>query len=1010
MMSWSRARTLVVFALLSSSAVLGVSVASQAALRQVAGPPYTWPEAHGDPSLDGFSPDPDISTVNASSLGVQWMTYLGGDPYSSPVAAWDPDLSETLVYQATNSGVLSAFNASNGLPLWSRTMGTIHSTPLAEGSYLWVAPQNGGRIYKLDAATGSTVCSAPDVTQAHEPIGSSPTLATPPGGRPTVYIGANDVSTSNGVITAVNEADCTVDFQVASEPGAGTGGIWDFVSYGVSANGEGLVLYGTSDSDSSVYANDAVTGALVWRYTPAQPSGDYDVGSGVTISPPGTNGFADGVAYVESKYGTLDAIDLTKGTLIWTYQMDSKSITTPALSGTDLVVGSETDGVFEFNAVTGALIWHFADPAGMDASPAIVGPTGQSVVVLGDYAGAIDVISLASGSLLYQYQSGGFFVASPADANGNLILASGNGYLYDLAPGGSNAAPPTTAVTSPANSASVPNPNGNLTVAGSAAAATGVTAVNVAIESSSRAWWSGATDTWVAGPYPNAASLAAPGNTSTTWTTSFPVPASGGNYTVFASAVTGTLADDSAGLSRTAAARSTFTVQASTSEPVLSVTTSWVAPGGQVGLSGTGFGSGKTVALFFGNAKLASVTSTSGGSLPLTDVTIPVNAPFGPGQFTAKSVQLATTTPVNVSNSWTEFGDTSTQVADDPHDLVFQGEIGVSPNTFLGSAWSYTAGAPIAGSVDVSEGVAYFADQNGEVYAVNMSTGMTKWTHKIGLRPTVESTPLVTPGGLIVVTTTSGRVVALDANGGATTWKATLSGALTSATFAGGNIYVASSNGVLTALSATTGAPVWAVTPGAAITSSPAVDPQLGLVVLADASGAVTALKAVDGSTVWSDATGSAITASPIVNNGEVYVGSTSGSLYSMAEATGTRGWTFSTGAPITAAPAIVNSDVVVGSTNANVYVIVPATGKAKYTVAEPAAIVGVAGAGDFLAATTANGSIIGSKPFTSNFNAWLTTQGSALTSAPTVVNGEVLVAGQNDTVAVYTTPGSRPF
>ena len=60
---------------------------------------------------------------------------------------------------------------------------------------------------------------------------------------------------------------------------------------------------------------------------------------GVTISPPGVNGFADGVAYAHTKYGDAYALDLTTGALIWQYNFGSPSISTAALSGTNLVLG-----------------------------------------------------------------------------------------------------------------------------------------------------------------------------------------------------------------------------------------------------------------------------------------------------------------------------------------------------------------------------------------------------------------------------------------------------------------------------------------------------------------------------------------------------------------------------------------------------------------------------------------------------------------------------------------------
>ena len=81
-----------------------------------------------------------------------------------------------------------------------------------------------------------------------------------------------------------------------------TAGSWDSASYAVNANGIPEVLFGTDNPDSSVYAVNALTGARLWWFQCYEPNdGDYDVAAGVTVSPPGGNGFADGVAYAINK-------------------------------------------------------------------------------------------------------------------------------------------------------------------------------------------------------------------------------------------------------------------------------------------------------------------------------------------------------------------------------------------------------------------------------------------------------------------------------------------------------------------------------------------------------------------------------------------------------------------------------------------------------------------------------------------------------------------------------------
>src|SRR5262249_40000447 len=233
-------------------------------------------------------------------------------------------------------------------------------------------------------------------------------------------------------------------------------GTWDPLAYAVDALGEPLVLFGSSDPDDAAYAVDAVTGAEVWRYQ-TKGTGDADVGSGLTISPPGANGFADGVAYVPGKDGFVFALDLTTGAELWTASLGSQggtpneSLSTAALDGTNLVVGNAV-GVSDFNAITGALRWGYQTPATsqitppppqpprpgpgeVSSPPAITGPAGQEVVAFGDLSGAFRVLSLATGTQLYHYQTGSWVSASPAVSNGDILFGSSDGFLYDMSAG-----------------------------------------------------------------------------------------------------------------------------------------------------------------------------------------------------------------------------------------------------------------------------------------------------------------------------------------------------------------------------------------------------------------------------------------------------------------------------------------------------------------------------------------------------------------------------------------------
>jgi outer membrane protein assembly factor BamB len=164
----------------------------------------------------------------------------------------------------------------------------------------------------------------------------------------------------------------------------------------------------------------------------------HDVGSAPVISPPGRNGFTDGVVYAVGKDKSVYAIDLTTGTLIWKYALAAGThgdVAGAALVNNRIYVGSDT-GVYALNAVTGALVWHVLSAATFYASPVVTGPSGQQVLLIGDTTSTLYALNLATGATVWsQALSTGFF-ASPAVSQGALYTTGLDGVLRSFAPGG----------------------------------------------------------------------------------------------------------------------------------------------------------------------------------------------------------------------------------------------------------------------------------------------------------------------------------------------------------------------------------------------------------------------------------------------------------------------------------------------------------------------------------------------------------------------------------------------
>lgn len=1005
-----RSATAISAALIIGLACFAMAKPTAAAPRVAAATNYTWPKYAHDAGDSGVSADPSISTDNASQLGVRWMVPDQTQSESSPVVQYDQQLGETVVYQGNEEGSFTAFDAATGAILWSKNLGSaITSTPLVADGDVWVARSFSPVLFKLNAATGATLCQSAPLQSIDY---ATPTIGTPPGGQETVFIGDNGIN-PDGPVYGISAATCSTEWKFLNFNSSA--GSWDPYSYAVDAKGEGLLLLGSDNPDATVYALDANTGKKVWSYK-TQNTAEGDVGTGASVTAPGLNGFADGAVYISNNGGYTYALDLTTGALYWRFDYADYLGAKPdrgtaAVLGDHVIIPGPT-GVLCLDAVTGSPVWNWVGTSPSDSAAAVVGPAGKEVVAVTDLAGNLDVLDAESGTLLYHYQTGGYAVTSVAESDGNFYVASGSGFLYDFAVGGSNSGSPTTLVTTPTNGGKLTNPNGDAIISGTAGG-TSIATVNVAIQSggSDGPWWDAATGLWNSGFVDNSATLADPGSSSTDWTASFPIPPSGGVYAVQASA-TGTdgLADLSAYSSVPSSSRTSFTVGYLRSAAHLAVNGPiWVAPGASVGLTGSGFTPGETVDIALAGSKLASTRAGSAGGFSLS-VVIPATAAFGLSALTATggSSGSSSSATVDISNQWQSAGDGSLHQGYEPNDLTWDQHIVGSHGEFLTEAWSYPSGGEILSAPVVVDDVAYFANDAGTITALDVQNSQPIWTYAAG--SAVDSSMAVA-SGFVFFGTTAGSVEALSKGTGELAWQtATSSPVESSPATADGRVFVGSDDGTVYALDQLTGAVDWHVNVGGAVMGSPSVDPADGEVVVGDSDGSITALSMTTGATLWSVKTGGAVTATPTIDNGNVYVGSHSGMVYDLSETTGAVVWTFNAGSSVAATGAYWTDGshpaYVVGDATGDLYFLGLSDGEVqRHLTQETSAVTGVTAADDWAVATFADGEIYADK-----FGGELTWvyQSTMPLSPATLQNGVTYVAGQDGAIRAFTVPGTQ--
>lgn len=548
---------------------------------------FTWPRFMGDERNTGVSPDTTLRASNAASVRQIWQTNTGDRAYSSPVVARSAALSKDVLYVANQAGTLQAFDAASGERIWSFDIRAPISGPATVHDGVVYVGGSDDTLYALNADTGSVLCTY----AAGGVIYSAPNVINMGALGKVVFLGDAGITGGDdgGAFHAVNAvdpnsaADCSRLWRYdafGTPPGSvPAAGVWSSPAFALDVNGKPLVVFGGASPDNAVYALDAETGTRRWAYKTEIRFPDNDVGAGPLVTVPGQNGFADGMVYVPNKNNILYALNLRTGAKLWEFRMadDTPGLTgaarsTPAIVGRTLYLGYGL-GVYAIDAITGAKVWktqdHGLTTGEIISSPAVTGAPGDQVLWAGSMDGNLYAFSLATGQKLWSGKTGSFVLSSPAPAGGRIYISSDDGYLYAYGLDPAAATRPTTTIGSPLNGSSLAHPGAGqrLPLSGQATDDTSVSRVRVAVKDRNAGrWWDAAAGTWSALFTQFDAGLASPGGSSTSWTSSFPVPFDGGVFAIQAEAL------DAQGQRAASVASSVVTIASAGNPPETTVT------------------------------------------------------------------------------------------------------------------------------------------------------------------------------------------------------------------------------------------------------------------------------------------------------------------------------------------------------------------------------------------------------------------------------------------------------
>jgi outer membrane protein assembly factor BamB len=257
------------------------------------------------------------------------LTILWNKPVGNASLASSPVFANGIGYIGCVNNDLYAFNASNGNVIWSfATKGPILSIPAVVNGYVYTGADDGN-VYCLDATTGAKVWSVamPAGPAYNEGFGLQGTVGPP---SPMV-VGTNLYIGDNNYIYCLNaNTGATIwsyTWGSATAPLIGTPTIVNNVVYIAPNQGDGsIVSMSTTNPDGFLYLLNAQTGALIKNITipydlnpfiAAKNPAAYITGEGI-LAPVAVDS-ADNIAFVQQVNEYTFAVNLTSGTILWTY-------------------------------------------------------------------------------------------------------------------------------------------------------------------------------------------------------------------------------------------------------------------------------------------------------------------------------------------------------------------------------------------------------------------------------------------------------------------------------------------------------------------------------------------------------------------------------------------------------------------------------------------------------------------------------------------------------------------
>lgn len=150
-------------------------------------------------------------------------------------------------------------------------------------------------------------------------------------------------------------------------------------------------------------------------------------------------------------------------------------------------------------------------------------------------------------------------------------------------------------------------------------------------------------------------------------------------------------------------------------------------PTSHLTVGGSGFPTNSVLDVYFDLTDLALAVTDSTGAFSKVSIQAPSSALPGIHYITAvaRANQAAAQTSFNVRTDWPQFGFASNNQRQNPYENV----LNANNVSGLDLSWTFVNGISILSSPAISGGSIYFGSEDGNLYALNATTGKKIWSY-----------------------------------------------------------------------------------------------------------------------------------------------------------------------------------------------------------------------------------------------------------------------------------------